>query len=222
MFSLPDLGPGPRVLGSDAARFFLYKPPGLPVFPPHQNPEAPSLLAWWLQNGGTSEGWPPGFEGGLAHRLDNLTGGLMVAARSPAQLEILRAAFADKSLRKIYVFRSQGKLKTLPLLTDAIAHHPKKNDRMVVQGHPGTVHRGKWYPAWTQFRDLGNQWWEAEIRTGVMHQIRVHAAWAGLPLEGDPIYGDGKGTFSLWHIGIIAKDWRFIWVERIRATGHPL
>ena len=31
--------------------------------------------------------------------------------------------------------------------------------------------------------------WGCTIRTGVTHQVRVHAAWFGVPLAGDPLYG---------------------------------
>jgi 23S rRNA pseudouridine1911/1915/1917 synthase len=30
-----------------------------------------------------------------------------------------------------------------------------------------------------------------EIETGRPHQIRIHAAWSGHPLAGDPLYGPG-------------------------------
>ncbi len=42
------------------------------------------------------------------------------------------------------------------------------------------------------------------MRTGVMHQIRVHAAFVGLPLRGDHRYGGGRrdGGFFLHHVGL--------------------
>ena len=52
--------------------------------------------------------------------------------------------------------------------------------------------------------------WEARMSTGVMHQIRLHAASIGLALAGDRLYGGGAWTFprpdgahfALHHIGI--------------------
>ena len=95
-----------------------------------------------------------------------------------------------------------------------IAHDRRKKRRMVVQRGPDTPHRGKWYPARTTFRKLGivgpdRTAWEAVIHTGVMHQVRVHAAFVGIALAGDPIYGGGAplgenpaAPFRLHHVGL--------------------
>ena len=83
---------------------------------------------------------------------------------------------------------------------------------MVVQRGRKTPHRGKWLAASTTFRRLGQTCdgghvWEAQMRTGVMHQIRVHAAFVGLALRGDPRYGGGAAfsedvPFLLHHMGL--------------------
>ena len=51
--------------------------------------------------------------------------------------------------------------------------------------------------------------WDVTITTGVMHQIRVHAAFVGIPLLGDSRYGGGpppqnapSGGFFLHHRGL--------------------
>jgi 23S rRNA-/tRNA-specific pseudouridylate synthase len=195
------------VLGADARRVWLRKPAGLPVFPPHADPAGDCVLRRWAPLADPGP-WPPGFEGGIAHRLDNATSGLLVAARTPADLEALRAAFRGGLLRKFYVLRAGGGVAfDERVLELPIAHHPRRKDRMVVQRGPRTGHRGKWYPAWTRLRRLGPDLWEAEIRTGVMHQIRVHAAAAGLPLDGDAIYGGAPGPFVLHHARIVGPDW---------------
>jgi 23S rRNA-/tRNA-specific pseudouridylate synthase len=81
---------------------------------------------------------------------------------------------------------------------------------MVVQRGHATPHRGAWHPAETRFRALGGDLLEATMSTGVMHQIRVHAAFLGVPLLGDALYGGGRPpddapdglTFFLHHVGL--------------------
>jgi 23S rRNA-/tRNA-specific pseudouridylate synthase len=199
----PDL-----LLGADAARLYVWKPAGLPVFPPHADPAGDCVLARVLARWpGRAIGWPPGFEGGIAHRLDTATSGLLVLARAPEDLAPLRAAFAERSLRKHYVFRSAGSAPA-QVVEIPLAHHPRRADRMVAARPTGrTSHRGRWYDAWTRFAPLTPGWWAAEMRTGVMHQIRVHAASIGLPLDGDVLYGGAPGAFVLHHVRMEGPGW---------------
>jgi len=178
---------------------WLWKPPGMPVFPLHDAGEGPSpcLLDWWRgQPGFPAADFPAGFEGGIAHRLDTATSGLILVAPTPADLATVRALFATRVLRKFYVFRSPrgGQAATIEV---AIGHHPKSRRRRVVADPPHRAVRGRWYDAWTRLTPLHEDrdgWlWQAEIRTGVMHQVRVHAQHAGAPLTGDPLYGERPG-----------------------------
>ncbi|MBK9366995.1 MAG: hypothetical protein IPN01_11845 [Deltaproteobacteria bacterium] len=78
---------GPALLAETEELRWLYKPPGLPVFPPHGDPEGPSLYAALPQLVAEPlPSFPQGFEGGLAHRLDTSTSGLVLAARTPEAL----------------------------------------------------------------------------------------------------------------------------------------
>ncbi len=71
---------------------------------------------------------------------------------------------------------------------------------MVIERGRATPHRGRWYDADTRLRHLGGPLWEAVIVTGVMHQIRLHAASVGLALSGDRLYGGrGDEPFRLHH-----------------------
>ncbi len=197
------------VLAADPHRLFLWKPGGIPVFPPHANPAGDCLLARLLAaDPARAEGWPAGFEGGIAHRLDTATSGLVIAARTPADLGPLREQFGSGALRKLYVFRSAAPAPFAEQVrSEPIAHHPNRKDRMVTRRGPRTAHRGKWYDAWTRLRDLGGGWWEAEIRTGVTHQIRVHAAAAGIPLTGDTLYGGAEGRLVLHALRVVGPGW---------------
>ena len=195
------------LLGETSTLRFVAKPAGLPVFPPHASPAGDCvltrlLLACPIQ----AQSFPPGFEGGIAHRLDTFTSGFVVVAKNPAALAAVRAEWS--SLAKFYRFRSVGTANCdEQVITAPIAHHPRKKDRVVVG--PSGRHRGEWRPAWTRLRRVGDGWWEAEIHTGALHQVRAHAAYAGLPLDGDSLYGGAPGEPTLVHVGIVGKHWSF-------------
>lgn len=198
------------VIGRDGGFVYLAKPAGLPVFPHRDRPGEPCLLALLLagEPAQAEPGWPAGFDGGILHRLDTRTSGLVIAARSLDALAAGRRAFEDHRLVKRYRFLAA---RDVPWdgteVARPLAHDPRRRSRMVWQRGASTPHRGRWMDAVTRFRRLGRpggaRLWEATMGTGVMHQVRVHAASVGLPLAGDRIYGGGgDGRFWLHHMGI--------------------
>ena len=155
--------------------------------------------------------WPEGFSGGIAHRLDLPTSGAVWVAADPEELARMRALFAGGQLQKTYRFvAARGVPWEDNRIERPIAHARGRKSRMVVQRGASTPHRGKWYPARTSLRRVSGDLWSAVIETGVMHQIRVHAAFVGLPLAGDRLYGGGDPpeqapagvSFLLHHIGL--------------------
>jgi len=198
------------LLGSGEGWSAWNKPAGIPVFPPHADPAGDCLLA---RSGLESTGWEPSFAGGLAHRLDTPTSGQVLSAHTQASLDALRGLFGAGSLEKVYRFVSDGNVNWDTHTVEVpIAHHKRKRANMIVARGKNTPHRGKWYPAHTELRRLGpttdgGVLWEAVITTGVMHQIRAHAAFVGLPLRGDKRYGGGpprseEVPFLLHHLGL--------------------
>lgn len=186
------------------------KPAGVPVFPPHADPAGDCVLARLIAadpERGARE-WPPGFEGGIAHRLDTDTSGALLVADDVAELAVIRAAFASGNLRKRYRLRSDREVPWADNVCDLeIGHDPRHRGRMVVRRGKDTPHRGRWFLAHTEFRRVAGGLWEVVITTGVTHQIRVHAAFVGLPIVGDRRYGGGASpvggpAFCLHHLGL--------------------
>jgi 23S rRNA-/tRNA-specific pseudouridylate synthase len=155
-------------------------------------------------------GWPVGFEGGIAHRLDSSTSGALVVGDSLEELKAIREDFAQHRMKKTYRFITDRPIEWAENRCGRpIAHAPRHKGRMVVQRSKSTPHRGRWLPADTCFRRLAPGLVEAVIATGVMHQIRVHAAFLGIPLRGDRRYGGGAPIdpnggleFCLHHLGL--------------------
>ncbi|MEZ4236302.1 MAG: pseudouridine synthase [Myxococcota bacterium] len=195
----------------------LSKPAGLPVMRPHADSQGDCLLARLLRDEPerASLAWPDGFEGGIAHRLDTGTSGAVAVARDPDDLAALRTLFAEHRLLKRYLLLVARDPGWDEHGTDApIAHDPRRKGRVVVQRGRSTPHRGRWLPAETTFRRLDGALFEARMRTGVMHQIRAHAAFLGIPILGDRRYGGGPPPpgapagegFHLHHVGFEGPD----------------
>lgn len=193
------------------------KPAGIPVFPKKDSVEDSVLLRLFKFEPYRSQVvWPQGFEGGIVHRLDTPTSGGLLVAKNPQQVWKLRESFSQKRLEKRYLFLSAKEPKWDRHYCDApLAHDKKKKGNMIPKRGNNTPHRGKWYNAKTTFRHLGRDegvsLWEAVMFSGVMHQIRVHAAFLGIALLGDRRYGGGEkpeyfpSSFALHHQQI--SDW---------------
>ena len=188
-------------------------------FPYRKDPSKGSMLEQLLLQYPTQyQDWPDGFEGGIAHRLDVATSGQLLVAKTPNILLALRSDFAQKRLRKHYRFLTKKSVSWQQHeISFPIAHHKNNRRKMVVQRGRNTPHRGKWMSAVTKFQYLkskdGMHLWQASMYTGVMHQIRLHAAIAGLALVGDTLYGGGEtptyfpSDFALHHCGIESTRW---------------
>ena len=207
--------PSSLIVAEDDDYLYLHKASGLPVFDPHKGEGASlyrALLALHPEQVRPRDGesWPDGFGAGMVHRLDGWTSGLVVAARSLAALEQARELFSERRLVKRYFFLSDRAVSwDEHLIEHALAHDRRKRSKMIWQRGASTPHRGRWYRASTSLSRLGPRaggldLWQATMSTGVMHQIRVHAASAGLPLLGDRLYGgstdpEGGERFYLHH-----------------------
>ncbi len=195
----------------------LSKPAGLSVLAPHADPSGDCLLKRLLaaEPARAQVPWPRGFEGGIAHRLERATSGAVAVAESAEQLAWLRQRFSSKELHKRYLLWAA---RDVPWSTNAcdrsLAHDRRHRGRMVVQRGARTPHRGRWLPAQTHFRRIEGRLWEATMRTGVMHQIRLHAAFVGIPILGDRRYGGGAAPdavpgeerFFLHHVGFTGAE----------------
>jgi 23S rRNA pseudouridine1911/1915/1917 synthase len=128
----------------------------------------------------------------LFHRLDRLTTGVLVLARSHDAARSLAAAWAQGQARKRYLAIVDGDPGPGERLVEgAVGRDPLVPGRFRVTG------RGK--PAESLVRRLHTTgaFSLVEVRplTGRTHQVRIHLALLGTPVAGDALYG---GSGSVW------------------------
>jgi len=126
---------------------------------------------------------------GIVHRLDLGTSGLLLVARNAEAYQALARAFAERRVEKWYLALVYGTPKEERLEIDLpIGRHPIERKRMAV------VARGR--PARTEVQRIASgpplSLLAVRIATGRTHQIRVHLRQVGLPIVGDPVYGEAR------------------------------
>ncbi len=132
-------------------------------------------------------------EGGLVHRLDSDTSGLLLAARTDAAHAMLRAQFTARTVEKGYLALVAGELHAGGEIALPLLHDPRDARRMKAASDPAYAEEHGARAAVTTFtpreRRGGFTLLDVQIATGVMHQIRAHLAFIEHPLAGDELYG---------------------------------
>ncbi len=171
----------PRVVFADADLLVVDKPAGMPSVPARTSRDPPAVPAVLAADWGSLE---------AVHRLDRDTSGLLVLARSPAARAALGRAFESRRVAKRYLAVVAGRLPRdcgtlhLPLADDPERPPAKRVDP--IRGRRATT---RWRVVADPITDGAESLVALEPVTGRSHQLRVHMAWLGCAIVGDPLYG---------------------------------
>lgn len=132
---------------------------------------------------------------GIVHRLDKDTSGVMVVAKNDFAHNSLAEQIGSKTAVKEYVALVHGNITEEKGIIEAnIGRHPVDRKKMAVVTSGGKS-------ATTVFHVLERfkncTYVKCRLLTGRTHQIRVHMAYIGHPLIGDPKYCNSKNKFDI-------------------------
>lgn len=177
----------------DSHLIVIDKPAGMVVHPAPGNPQDTLVNALLAHCGPSLAGIGGVRRPGIVHRLDKDTSGLLVAAKTDLAHRALSHDFAQRRVERAYTALVWG--VPLPPVGEVAGNIGRsavnrKKMAVVAEGH------GK--PAVTRYRverrfAAAAALIECRLLTGRTHQIRVHLAYIGHPLIGDPAYGTRAG-----------------------------
>ena len=173
------------------------KPSGMVVHPAAGNRSGTLVNALLYHCKGSLSGIGGVVRPGIVHRIDKDTSGLLVVAKNDDAHNSLAAQLKTHAVSRVYYAIIIGSFFEDAGTVDApIGRHPNDRKKMAVlkDGQGTARHAVTHYSTLAKYK--GFSLVRCELETGRTHQIRVHMAYKGHPLLGDPIYGGGKTAFE--------------------------
>lgn len=127
---------------------------------------------------------------GIVHRIDKDTSGLLIVAKNDFSHNLLAEQIKEHSFTRKYQAVVVGNVKDDSGTINApIGRHPTDRKKMAVtaKNSRNAVTHYKVIARYNGYTHV-----ELTLETGRTHQIRVHMAYIGHPVAGDPVYGSKK------------------------------
>lgn len=178
------------ILHEDEHVLALDKAAGMVVHPGYRNAAGTVMnaLLWHARD------WPASERPSIVGRLDKLTSGIVIVAKTAAVHAALQRAMAASDTEKDYLAVVYGRVKAVRGRIDLrLSRDPVDRRKVVTSTSIGAQ-------SLTRFDRLarvaaphaGLALLRCRLATGRMHQIRAHLAARGWPIVGDPVYGEPR------------------------------
>lgn len=191
----------------DGDLLVVNKPKGMVVHPAPGNPNGTLVNALLYHCGDSLSGINGVARPGIVHRIDKDTSGLLIVAKNDFSHVRLAEQIKVHSFTREYSAVVYGRVKEDEGTVDQpIGRHPVERKKMAVLRDSASARNAvTHYRVIKRFQDFTQLC--LRLETGRTHQIRVHMAFLGHPVAGDPVYGPKKVITSLkgqcLHAGLI-------------------
>lgn len=184
-----------EIMYEDNDLLVVNKPKGMVVHPAVGNHDGTLVNALLYHCGDSLSGINGMIRPGIVHRIDKDTSGLLIVAKHDIAHQGLAKQIKDHSFTRIYEAVVYGNLKQEEGTIDApIGRHPTDRKKMAItdkNARNAVTH----YKVLNRYDGFTHA--QLKLETGRTHQIRVHMAYLGHPVAGDPVYGVKKVITSL-------------------------
>ncbi len=184
-----------EIMYEDSELLVVNKPRGMVVHPAPGNYSGTLVNALMHHCKGNLSGINGVIRPGIVHRIDKDTSGLLLVAKSDSAHVSLSEQIKEHSLAREYRAVVHGHLKAQDGIVDApIGRSPNDRKKMCVTDK-NSKNAVTHYTVLEEYKDFS--FLKLRLETGRTHQIRVHMAYLGHPVAGDPVYGPKNGVTSL-------------------------
>ena len=176
-----------EIVYEDDDLLVVNKPKGMVVHPAAGNYDGTLVNALLWHCGDSLSGINGVLRPGIVHRIDKDTSGLLIVAKNDISHQKLAEQIKAHSFTREYEAVVYGSLKDDRGVVDApIGRHPIDRKKMCVT-QKNSKNAVTHYEVISRYK--GYTHIKCVLETGRTHQIRVHMAYIGHPVSGDPVYG---------------------------------
>ncbi len=192
----------PEILPEDIPLDILYededvivvnKPKGMVVHPAPGHYTGTLVNALLYHCGDELSGINGVMRPGIVHRIDKDTTGSLLVCKNDMAHQSLARQLSEHSIHRVYEAVVHGNLKDDEGTIDAPVGRSLKDRKKMAVGVKNAREAVTHYKVLERFGDY--TYISCELETGRTHQIRVHMAYIGHPVLGDPLYGPKNCPF---------------------------